>query len=112
VLPLELEQVVEQRDQQRLALLGAEDPLEDEVGLGVGEDGEHGEVLRPAAAAGNGPSRTAEDVRALGQEARENEPVVGSTTSPMAGKRQARRPLVRSAKGAAALFCPPLHFSK
>jgi hypothetical protein len=32
----ELEEVVEQRHEQRLAILGAEDPLEDDVGLGVG----------------------------------------------------------------------------
>jgi hypothetical protein len=39
---LELEKVVEESDEQGLARLGAEDPLEDDVGLGVGEDGEHG----------------------------------------------------------------------
>ena len=55
MLVLELEQVVEQRDEQRLARLGAEDPLEDEVCLGVGEGGQHQEDLRLVNAQGNGP---------------------------------------------------------
>src|SRR5579863_6642262 len=42
-----LEEVVEQRDEQGLARLGAEDPLEDDVGLGVGEDGVHGPRFYP-----------------------------------------------------------------
>jgi len=54
MLALKLEEVVEQRYKQRLARLGAEDPLEDEVGLGVSEDGPHEEVLRPMEALGNG----------------------------------------------------------
>jgi len=32
---------VQELDEQVLVRLGAEDPLEDEVGLGVGEDGTH-----------------------------------------------------------------------
>ena len=52
--PLELQQIVEKSDEQRFTRFVAEDPLEDNVGLGVGEDGEHGpEGLRPAAAGGN-----------------------------------------------------------
>jgi hypothetical protein len=38
-LTVELEQVVEQGDEQGLARLGAEDPLEDEVGLGSAKTG-------------------------------------------------------------------------
>jgi hypothetical protein len=34
---VEAEHVVEERDQDVLVLLGSEDPLEHEVGLGVGE---------------------------------------------------------------------------
>ena len=45
-LALELEEVVEQGDEEGFARFGAEDPLEDEVGLGVGEDREHAAVLR------------------------------------------------------------------
>ncbi len=45
---LELEEVVEQRHEEGFACFGPEDPLEDNVGLGVGEDGEHGpEALSP-----------------------------------------------------------------
>ena len=50
------------RDEQRLARLGAEEPLEDEVGLGVGEDGPHEEVLRPPDAAGNGDAERAPEI--------------------------------------------------
>jgi hypothetical protein len=48
------------RDEQRLARLGAEDPLEDEVDLGVREDGPHEEVLRPLGVVGNGPGMQAD----------------------------------------------------
>ena len=39
----EQQEVVEQRDQQRLVGFLPEDPLEHEVSFGVGEDGAHAE---------------------------------------------------------------------
>jgi len=41
----ELQEGVEQLDEERLVDLAAEDALEDEVGLGIREDGPHGEIL-------------------------------------------------------------------
>jgi hypothetical protein len=47
---VELEDLVEEADQRRLVVLAPEDPLEDEVGLGIGEDGRaaQGATLAPA----------------------------------------------------------------
>jgi hypothetical protein len=50
VVRLELEEIVQKRDEQALPLLVPEDALEDEVRLGIGEDGDHEKVLRPTAA--------------------------------------------------------------
>ena len=49
VLALELEEIVEERDEQRFTLDHAEDALEDEVGLWVGENGAcHDDLTMPA----------------------------------------------------------------
>ena len=54
VLALELEQIVQERDEERLPLLRAEDPLEHEIGLGVREDRDHEDLLHPLHTGGNG----------------------------------------------------------
>jgi hypothetical protein len=53
LVAFELQEVVEQGDEQRLAGFDAEDPLEDEVSLGVGENGVHGSSLGAGGPRGN-----------------------------------------------------------
>lgn len=42
---IELEQIVEQREHEALVELGVEDLLEDQIGLGVGDDGSTGVII-------------------------------------------------------------------
>jgi hypothetical protein len=60
LLAFEIEERVEQLDEQVLVRLGAEDTLEDEVGLGVGEDGPHRSMILQERLPGSpvGPKKT------------------------------------------------------